>query len=106
MEDQELMKNHSVTFFQNLYKEDANPSFVLETEQTYTRLDQQLVPEMDYGSNERDIKKGFFNIGLLKAHRSDSYLMLFFQSNWETLCESTCSFVHSLWKKAFFDSRC
>ncbi|RYR39901.1 hypothetical protein Ahy_A09g045541 isoform A [Arachis hypogaea] len=95
-EDQDLLKDMTFDFFQDLYKEERNiPD--LSIQHHYPPLSKTESKFLIPSPSMAEIKEVVFGIGSLKFPRQDGFFALFFKENWNILADNFCSFIQTLW---------
>nr|XP_025611899.1 uncharacterized protein LOC112705278 [Arachis hypogaea] len=96
-EDIECLKGLAIKHFDDLYTEDQQQSFQLNTVLTYPPMESEHLAIMEAKLKHDEIKEALFGIGSLKAPGEDGYPTHFFKENWSLVQEAFCSYIRYLW---------
>ncbi|RYR24105.1 hypothetical protein Ahy_B02g057597 isoform A [Arachis hypogaea] len=97
IEDDQSLKNHITSFFQNLYKEEvSNCPWVFESI-TLPNLDPLFCRRMEAPPTVTEIKKALFSIGSTKAPGEDGFPAAFFKHNWNLMKNKIVEFTQTCW---------
>lgn len=82
----------TMEFFRDLYT-DSSDSVHYPIRGCFPELTAREVDGIAADVHFSEVRKALFDLGCLKAPRSDGYQAIFFQSQWETVSQSVLSLI-------------
>ncbi|KAK5775935.1 hypothetical protein PVK06_043891 [Gossypium arboreum] len=101
--DEEQLKTEAVNFFKVLYGEHSGPMNGLPTSAFPSLTDKDFNFLNNPGLDE-EIKVALFDMAPLKAPKSDGFHALFYQSQWDHVGASVCSWAKGIFSGKSIDS--
>ncbi|XP_028786509.1 uncharacterized protein LOC114742412 [Neltuma alba] len=94
----ESIKSMATAFFSHLFTEDQPAREPIACSITYPPLKEEDQTRMVREVGDIEIKEALFSMGALKAPGPDGLNPLFYQSQWDHVGASICSFIKHVWR--------